>query len=233
MENTNLVLVTPPTDEALSLADCKIALGITGTDQDTMIQAAIDGVVSAIDAASGGYLGRALRPQTWELRQNGFWDFRENRHHLGPHYRHEIQLPFPPLISVVNVKYDDVSGSEQTLVADTDYRVFGVGTLGKGYIAPAYGKCWPDARCDEESVRIQFTAGYAVAKDPAPDAMPSAITSAIALAVRSIISNAAQNLYLSQDVIEGVGSQSYVVSSAANLVIQQTVDTLLSTYRMW
>ncbi|MEH2484706.1 phage head-tail connector protein [Bradyrhizobium sp. AZCC 2230] len=46
--------------EALQLVDCKAALGISGTSQDAVITAAIGAATDVLDAATGGWLGRAI-----------------------------------------------------------------------------------------------------------------------------------------------------------------------------
>lgn len=214
---SSIALITGPTDSVLTLADCKTALGITDTSQDDMITALIDAVVGSLDPATGGYLGRALRPQTWEYRLDGFPDG-------------EIEIPYPPLISIASIKYDDTGGTEHTLTVDTDYKLIGSGDFDKARIAPPYQQIWPIARRYPESVRIRFQSGYAATPT---DNLPKAIKNAVALCVRSLLNNAEQNLYLSQKSVQGVGSRSYVVSAAANAAIQQATDSLLASYRVY
>jgi hypothetical protein len=126
----------------------------------------IDASVDLLDPAAGGYLDRALRPQTWELRLESF--------PCG-----EIILPFPPLIAITSVKYDDVAGTERTLTANTNYRTLGSGGTGKQSVAPPYNVVWPISRCYPESVRIRYSCGY----DSTTDTMPVPIKQAIHLAV--------------------------------------------------
>jgi hypothetical protein len=57
---------------AVTLADAKVALGITDASQDTLVTAAIAAAADALDPAAGGWLGRALRTQTWELQLRSF-----------------------------------------------------------------------------------------------------------------------------------------------------------------
>jgi uncharacterized phiE125 gp8 family phage protein len=216
-------LITAPAAEEMTLADCKAALGISGTASDAMLTAALAAVIGQLDPASGGWLGRALRPQTWELRLPSFWEH-DCRHHRYPHLA--IALPFPPLISITSVKYDDVAGVERTLALNTDFRILGAGTLGKQAIAPLYNGCWPTARCDAESVRIRFQSGYA-------DDIPSSITQAIALGTRMLMSNGGANLYLTQDKVEGMGEKRYIVSTAANELVKTAMENLLSIYRVY
>jgi uncharacterized phiE125 gp8 family phage protein len=179
-------LITAPTDAVLTRPVVKQHLRIDFDDDDDLIDALILAVVAQIDPAAGGWLGRALRPQTWELRLHGF----PNR---------GIQLPFPPLISVSSLKYDDTNGVEQTLVENTGFRVLGIGTNGKQVVAPLYNQIWPNARCDSESVRIRFRCGYpvAIAADPnhvppieaVPDALPPPIIAWMKLIIGSLYEN--------------------------------------------
>lgn len=221
----NRALITAPTVDVISVANVKLALGITTSGQDNQITAALAAVVANIDPATGGWLGRALRPQTWELRLPSFYHHRRHRWQRWP--SDAIELPYPPLISITSVKYDDVAGVEQTLTAVTDYRTLGSGSKGRQAVAPAYGKIWPQARADAETVRIRFQCGYA----NSPDVMPAAITQAVVLGVRMLLSNTAQNLYVSLDQVEGVGEKRYIVSAAANELLTGAMENLLLTYR--
>lgn len=219
------VLITAPTADVVSLADCKAALGISTSGQDAMITAALAAVSQALDPATGGWLGRALRPQTWELRLSQF--------PCG-----KIDLPYPVLTEVASVKYDDQAGVEQTLDIDTGYRVFGLGGHNKAYVAPAYNQSWPSARCDREAVRIRFVCGYAPAVPASPgpasaDMLPAPIKQAIILSVRMILSNVERNLYLSSDKVDEIGEKRYVVSYVANELVKRASEGLLSAYRVW
>lgn len=218
--NENRVLITAPEDDVLSVDDCKTMLGISGADQDAMIEAVIDAVVGTLDPASDGSLGRALATQTWELQLDRF--------PMGSHWEdHFIHLPFPPLISIASLNYDDNQGVEQTLIEDIDFEVLNLEGRGKQYLAPVHGKCWPFARHYPASVRVRFEAGYA------EDDIPAAIKSAVALGVRSVMSNASQNLYLSSQNVEGIEERTWVVSAAATAAIQGAIDSLLAPYKVW
>lgn len=209
------ILIEAPDEDVVTLAECKNALGISGTSQDDLIEAALAASVSALDAASGGWLGRALRPQTWELRLSDF-----------PSCDDEIELPFPPLISVTSIKYDDSSGDEQTIDA-ADYVVFGVGGRSYGSVKPAYDTSWPSSRCYPDSVRIQYVCGYD------DDAMPAAIQQAVSMMTRSVMANVERNLFVTHDKVEGVGEKRYSVSTDGIKVMKQASDALLQSYKMW
>lgn len=209
-----VALITAPTVRVVTAAEVKTMLGLGDSVSDTMLEAMIDAVTNTIDPASGGWLGRALRPQTWELRLKYF-----------PADRFE--LPYPVLTELTSVIYDTTAGVETTMVEGTDYRVFGLGGHDKAAIATVYGGIWPTPRDDDEAIRIRFTSGYATT------AMPQAIKSAIALGVRHLISSSERNLFLSQESVPGVIDRRWVVSEAAGKAIEAAIGGILSTYRVW
>ena len=96
------VLITPPSAPLLTLDEAKASLAVMHDDDNALIVSMVAALNGEIDPARGGWLGRALRPATWELRLPGF-------------VRDEIVLPHPPCASVASVKYDDAAGVEQTL----------------------------------------------------------------------------------------------------------------------
>lgn len=145
----SVVVVTPP-DPDFSLDTVKEHLRVDHEDDDNLIQAYIDAACTHIDGPHG-ILGRAVFPQTLELRRNVF---------CGP-----IRLPYGPATSVVSVKYVSESGVEETMPAD-DYAL----TYG-GELALVSGASWPTLRGDAEGVRIQYVVGF----DPTPTAIIQAI----------------------------------------------------------
>lgn len=170
------ILITAPDDDVLSLAEVKSHLAEESSDKDALIQSLIDGEVAQLDAPAGGELGRALRPQTWELQLDCF-------------PAAEIELPFPPLIEIVSVKYDDTGGTERTLVEDTDFEVEGLGGRGKQIIRPLYLGTWPLARSHPGSVRIRFEAGYPVPETGQSDTLPEGVKNYIKLRISDLYAN--------------------------------------------
>lgn len=85
----------------------------------------------------------------------------------------ELVVAHPALISVQSVKYVNSDGVLTTIDA-ADYVVRTAELPGE--IVPAYGKCWPSPRCEEDAVRVEFTCGYGAADD-----VPAAIKHAILL----------------------------------------------------
>ena len=236
--NSSLVLIAVPTVDVLSLEEAKAALGIATSDQDGMLAAAIAAAAAVLDPAFGGWLGRALRPQTWELRLSGFPNDDAADFSAGSDRGDRIRLPYPVLTALSSVKYDNALGVEQTLVKDTDYRVYGLGGHHRAFVAPLAGTTWPWARRELESVRIQFVCGYApaVSASPGPvaaDKCPPPIRQAIVLASRMLLSNVERNLFIASDKTEGVGETRYVVSDSANRMIEAASSSLLESYRVY
>lgn len=165
-----ILLVEPPSDPVFTLDEAKAHLRVDDDDNNLVIEGLRDAVVGMLDPAAGGWLGRALRPQVWELQLRSFHDddrffmCNDRRHTARSDFgRDAIALPYPPLIEVISLNYADAQGVDRTMVEGTDYRVLGVGGSTSAAVAPLYGASWPSARFDAASVRIRFKAGY-----PAP-----------------------------------------------------------------
>jgi len=222
------VLTDAPTDPAITLDDAKKALGITDTAQDNAVSAAIAAASDALDPAAGGWLGRALRTQSWELQLRSFGSqqtrFGANLNPRQPTLAHRIVLPYPPLLSVDSVKYLDINGVDTTLVLGTDYRVLGMGQIyGKSYIAPLYQQSWPVPRVDDASVRIRFTCGY----DEGDAIMPQALRQAIVLGARALMSLAGRDMLLMEDRVDGFGLKRFQNNPAAADVLDKAMRSLL------
>lgn len=219
-------LITPPTQEVVTLDEAKQQLRKQNTTEyDDLIRALIKAAVDGIDPSGGGWLGRALRPQTWELRAPSFpydacrWD------------GNVIYLPFPPLISLDSVTYVNGDGDDVVMVDSTDYRVLG-GGRGRSYVAPIYGGTWPvSVRYDAESVRVRFTSGYSSASPP--DRLPTPIKQAVLLAVRDLWSLGERNLYLRSESAPGLASYEWTVSEMAGKAIREATENLLRPYRVF
>jgi uncharacterized phiE125 gp8 family phage protein len=186
------ILITAPTDEVISLDEMKKHLRYEDDEQDITISALLAAVISTLDPAAEGSLGRALRPQTWELQLDGFPYFSEPHRDQPIHgalAHGQIDLPFPPLISLISVKYDDLDGTEHTLVENTDFIVIGKGGRSKQSIKPPYLGWWPLARCYPGSVRVRFQSGYPAPATGDADTLPGGITAYIKLVVSDLFAN--------------------------------------------
>lgn len=197
------VLITPPTVPVVTLEEAKAHLRVDHADDDALIGGMIAAAVGHLDPAGSGWLGRALRPQTWELRLDAF--------PCGP-----IHIPYPPLISVESVKYDDADGVERTATVGIDYRVLSGGAW-KSRLEPIYGGSWPSARCDHEAVRVRYVGGHAPAAGATPDVLPFQIKAAVLLMVG--------DLFAFRETVATGGP--------AKVPVSATVDALLSTLRVY
>lgn len=217
-----MYLITAPTAEVVTLEEAKLQLRKQNTTEyDAQIQAIISAVVAQIDPAGGGWLGRAIRPQQWELRQNSF----------EYPYGDGIRLPYPPLISVDSITYPNGDGDDVVMVEDTDYRVVGVGHRMRSHVLPIYNGSWPSSvRADHEAVRILYTAGYA---DTPTDSLPPQIKQAVLLGIRDLWSLGERNLYLRSEDVPGLGSFEWTVSDNAGRVIREATENLLQSVRVY
>lgn len=159
----SLRLITPAVNQAVTLAEAKAHLRVTSNSEDAYINLLIESACARAEHE----LGRALMPQTWELTLDAFPS--------------AIRLDYPPLISVVHVKYFDTSGAEQTL-ATNEYFVDSKNE--PGWVMPGYNKEWPETYGRANDVTVRFQAGYANEA-----AIPSPIKSWVLLLVGSMYEN--------------------------------------------
>ena len=145
------VVVITPAGDILGLDAVKRHLRVDHDDDDTYIGGLIATASMWLDGPSGGWLGRALGVQLLELRADSF----------GCAFR----LPFPPLIDIVSVKYDDPAGVEQTI----DAASYAVDPAGEWYFKP--GASWPSLAAAPDAVRVRYRAGYQYVPAPILHAM--------------------------------------------------------------
>jgi uncharacterized phiE125 gp8 family phage protein len=154
------ILVTPPTDEPLTLEAAKAHLRVeTGED---------DALITTLIAAARDYVeretNRSIMPQVWRLALDRF--------PRGP-----IVLSHGPVRAVSAVTYRDTSDVAQTMTTD-DYLV---DELPNDYprMVPSVDEIvWPGAQAQPGAVTVTFSAGYAAAAN-----VPQAIIQAIKLMV--------------------------------------------------
>jgi uncharacterized phiE125 gp8 family phage protein len=140
-----LKLVTGPAREPIHLAEAKLHLKVEHNADDSLI-------LASIQAARGyaeGFTARQLVTATYDLMLDCFpcssW--------ICP-----IEVPRPPLQSVISIIYIDTTGITQTLdptryIVDTNSE--------PGRIMLAYGQSWPPTRVIMNAVTIRFMAGHA------------------------------------------------------------------------
>ena len=136
------VVVTPP-EPVVSVEEAKLHLRVDGDDEDTVIAGMIAAATGFIDGPDG-WLGRAIGVQELEYRGDLF--------RCDP-----IRLPYPPVVDIISVEYEDGAGVVQTL----DPSLF---ELRGAELGTAWGKSWPSVRAyrgPAETVRVRYNAGYA------------------------------------------------------------------------
>lgn len=159
-----LTLVTAPAERVVTVDELRLHTRSENANEDDFLGTLIDAATEQAEA----FCRRRFVTQTWRATFDGF-----------PH--HAIVLPRPPLVSVTYLRYLDTSGIEQTLSSD----LYSVKTGAvPGRIVQAYGTCWPIARCEEDSVRVQYVCGYGGAAS-----VPAGIRQGVLLIASTLYAN--------------------------------------------
>lgn len=142
MDVAQVVVITPPTEEPVTLTEAKLHMRVDHDEDDTLIAALVQGAREQVEAMSR----RALVTQTLELRLAG-WPGSD-----------AILLPRPPLATVTSVKYTDTDNVEQTF-ASSNYTAHTAPEPGGVWLRS--GKGWPSASlAPGPSIAVRYTAGY-------------------------------------------------------------------------
>jgi uncharacterized phiE125 gp8 family phage protein len=150
-----LKLITKPAIEPVTVDDVRLF----GRMPDDVDDEAIEPLIASARKAAEEYQGRAYITQTWELVFDSF--------PACP-----IQIPKPPLLTLVSVQVTDITGSLTTMTL-TDFLVDPSGACGT--ISLKYGKSWPAVIPERAGVVIRFTCGYGPAASDVPDRVKMAI----------------------------------------------------------
>lgn len=215
----SVVVVTPP-QPLVSLELAKQHLRVTTPDEDDLINLYITAAQSAIDGP-GGWLNRAIGVQELEYRFDGFiepiwsWGWSGSSLFWGstPDYATasggwpcgRIDLPYPPMISVDSVVYQDLNGVDQTLPSAA-YLATDDG------LDASFGTSFPTGRWQANAVRVRYSAGYVT--------VPPAIVAALLLMVG--------DLYGNRESVE-----TGVRAAAVQVPMSTTVEALLGPYRVF
>lgn len=169
----DLIQVTAPAAEPITLAEAKAHLNVTYSSKDDYINALIQAARQQL-AGIDGWLGRCLVEETFDLKLDGFPSC--------------IRLPLAPLRSITSITYLDANGDEQTLSASL-YTVAGVGASMGGYVIPAINQSWPITYGVPEAVTIRFVAGYA-SDGASPEDYAANVPEPIKLAMKLLVGQA-------------------------------------------
>lgn len=138
----SLKRIAPPTENIIELDGAKKHLNVLHSDDDELIEDYIKAATDYLDGPRGA-LGRCIAPQTWEM-------------YLDEFPLEGFDLPLPPLIEIVEIRYFDSAGSEQTL-DESAYRVDEWRT--PAWVAPGDAG-WPATMKTINAVAVQFRAGW-------------------------------------------------------------------------
>lgn len=161
-----LILVYEPTDDVVTLAEVKEHLRIDTNDHDAVLRSYLRAARQLLDGVEG-WLGRALAPQTYDLKLSGF-----------PRC---IRLPLPPLIEVISITYLDSNGDSQTLSTSV-YTVVNQG-YDVSYIEETINQNWPTTYDVAQAVTVRYRCGYVDGGSPEDVIVPEPIKEAIKLMV--------------------------------------------------
>ena len=215
----SVVVITPPT-LLVDLDLVKQHLRVDG-DDDTLISTYIAAACAMIDGPYG-WLGRCIGSQTLELRFDGFvtpiWGWTSDNQGLfwgsssdydtdyGAAWpRGRVALPFPPLIGVTSVTYEDSTGTPVVLPSSA-YLATDEG------LDASFGSTFPSGRWEANAVKVRYTAGY--------DTTPPAIVAATLLMIGDLYGNR-------QTVETGVRA------AAVEVPMSTTVQALLAPFRVY
>lgn len=145
-------------------AACEFGLSILTNSPVDPEDGAISRMIRTARKDCEQYQGRTYVTQTYDLYLDRF---------PGKRW---LEIPVPPLQSVLFIKHKDAAGNIQTMPA-TDYEVDAVSEPGR--IGLACGQSWPTTYDGINTVQIRFVAGYGLTAD-VPDEVKTAILMMVA-----------------------------------------------------
>lgn len=153
MKRLKPVLDAAPTVDLITLEEARAHVRRDDNDDDSYIESLIAVVMSHLDGASGGILGRALLSQTWIETADGF--------PVGDEFRFILA----PVISVSSVKYYDADNVLQTFAAE-NYSVHNGREY--SYLKLANTASWPSTYERDDALSITASFGYGATASEVP-----------------------------------------------------------------
>ena len=205
----SIIVITPPTDEALTLGEVKDYLRVSVTTDDQLIE----DLIGEARTWAENLTGRALMPQTRELVLDAFPD--------SP-----AKIYCAPIQAISTFKYRDSTGAETTWLPATNY------ILDADHVPPrlslGYGISWPSVTLYPVSgVRVRFTSGYSLGS--------AAITlqrTAVPQPLKKTMLRRIQWLYDHRDVAVTAGLRGRIDVSTPETV-ERALAQELNPYRLW
>lgn len=169
-----IIQITAPTVEPVTLAEARshLRLDTDGAPPAHPDDSLVENLISAARQWAEIYTRRIFCQTTWDLFLDRF---------PSENY---IEIPRPPLISIISLTYTTSDGTEEILTENTDFVVDTVSHYGR--IVLEYNKTWPtDTLHPKNPIKIRFMAGYASTISPADyrENVPQAVKQAILLIV--------------------------------------------------
>lgn len=208
----SVVVVEPPA-ALVRFEEAKLWAPVFGDDEDMRVKALLAASQAAIEPPKS-WVGASFGLQTLEARLDGFGCDRR------------IPLPFPPVVDVISVQFDDAGGAEQALPTDV-WRKVGMNTSSSAIELRA-GRSWPATACASEAVRIRYRAGH-----PEGGAQLEPVRQAVVLGAIRLRALSTEDLALRSVETPGVSTRTYVVSDMASRLVAEAVDSLLAPFRVW
>lgn len=188
-------LVTPPTEEPVSLLEAKLHLRVD-FDEDDMLIASL---ITAARQAAETLTGRQFTTARWKQVLDCFPGPSLMGVPAGQTFTlpgHAILLAKAPVQSVVSINYLDMASVNQTMPALT----YTVDTACEpARITPVFGQIWPVCLPQIGAVSVTFDAGYGTASQ-----VPEGIKSWIKLRVGSLYAHREEVAALSRGRIESL-----------------------------
>ena len=188
-------LVTPPTEEPVSLLEAKLHLRVD-FDEDDMLIASL---ITAARQAAETLTGRQLTTARWKQVLDCFPGPSLMGVPAGQTFTlpgHAILLAKAPVQSVVSINYLDMASVNQTMPALT----YTVDTACEpARITPVFGQIWPICLPQIGAVSVTFDAGYGTASQ-----VPEGIKSWIKLRLGSLYAHREEVAALSRGRIESL-----------------------------
>ena len=188
-------LVTPPTEEPVSLLEAKLHLRVD-FDEDDMLIASL---ITAARQAAETLTGRQFTTARWKQVLDCFPGPSLMGVPAGQTFTlpgHAILLAKAPVQSVVSINYLDMGSMNQTMSALT-YTVDAACEPAR--ITPVFGQIWPICLPQIGAVSVTFDAGYGTASQ-----VPEGIKSWIKLRVGSLYAHREEVAALSRGRIESL-----------------------------
>lgn len=152
-----LSLVTAPATEPVSMAEAKLHMGVTITEDNVYITSLL---LAAKDQVEDICSIRCVN-QTWKWTLDAF-----------PSERF-LRVPLAPLVSVSSIKYTDSSGVQTTL-SSSDYIVDAVSVPGRIVLKDTAS--WPSTTLQAANgIEVEFVCGYGASAVGVPQRLKQAI----------------------------------------------------------